>query len=484
MAVYVLTYTTGLFGHSALIITKKLENDQLVDGLTCISWMPGGYENIWGQIASPATLATDVLVNEGDNGEMKNYPLLGERHVGYEPNAPASMSYDELDYGRDKAIEFLERGRQSLAPEYPRQQADPKSKPQISISPGFTDLDIGQVFDWVMDDTTKRETFLGYNAREWVDGNLRASVADKPIYRDHPLKRRERRVQFPTHVVNIPTTVDDLRKHTTVKDQNYRQFYGLDQFSMLAWWESFKQATCNGINARYVLGMAGQGNFNCTGVVMRALRAGNADAFVKFPRTLVGLYPTGVNKYATDINGVLKTQWQAFDKAKAEYKTRAEYGSNVETNAHRHERNKNKGVTFASAEAAIRKEATRGVDFGLAVDAFNLKSSDRLPTKEEWIKVSDANIRRGFFYNNRGEEAAAIDRILEQRVPNDDFAAIKDKVLEIRACIWKYFHVKPRGDRTEAMLMLATHCERLIINKAKEKADADAAAALKATSRP
>lgn len=221
-------------------------------------------------------------------------------------------------------------------------------------------------------------------------------------------------VQYPTVIVEIPTNDGNIHRP------------GLNIRGVLAWWLAFKNAYADP-GYTYV-----SSTRNCASIVMRALMAGEAAFYYRWSMSgrpwgqAAIVTPAAAGRYAEQVRlGIVRHQ--------------KEHGRFW------HEK--------LAWQAANRREL-------VAMSAFHGDGEPELPTRQQWIAISNTNVRMAIVARRTGP-TAAIDDLLERyhnSVPWDCPGGVDHRAAylgEIFKYCGEYFSQKPNGDRTDAVVALA-----------------------------
>ena len=212
--------------------------------------------------------------------------------------------------------------------------------------------------------------------------------------------------QFPTENISIwVETADNV---------------GLNANAMLAWWRGFRDAhkenLQGGSGYKFVSKL-----YNCSSIVMRALIAGESPFFVKPPDPWMYYSPHDVVVYAQKLQQAI---WLANADYQRVFNAKLEWQAIHRTEMHMHP----PASTF------------------------------EMPTVQEWVAMSNTNVRFSRFARRR-EQNAAIDRLLGEyhSFPQWDQGGAVMRLLHLRLMfseVGSYLAAKPKGDRLNAMLTL------------------------------
>jgi len=221
-------------------------------------------------------------------------------------------------------------------------------------------------------------------------------------------------VQYPTVVVEIPT------------NEGNRTRPGLNIRGVLSWWLAFKNAYADP-GYKYV-----SATRNCASVVQRALMAGEAAFYYRWS---ISGRPWGQSAIVTPA-------------------AVGRYAEQVRVGVEHHQRELPRFWHEKLAwQAANRREL-------IAMSQSHGFGEPELPSKKEWIRISNTNVKMSIVARRTGP-TAAIDELIERyhtALPweCDEGADYRCEYLsEIFKQCGDYFAQKPRGDRTEAMIALA-----------------------------
>jgi len=236
-------------------------------------------------------------------------------------------------------------------------------------------------------------------------------------------------VRFPNKSISIPL-------------QSKRKI-GLNADAMLTFWETFRcshKEKFDRTGYKFI-----SKRHNCASVVMRTLIAGEAGFFVKPPKSWVYFSPADVVGYALKLQKEVlhaNQEWQHY------------YGQKLSWQA--------------------KKRTLMRVP----------ELQNDLPKKEQWVDMSNANVKWGLFkrgsrnairHARRGGESVAIDRLLDEYHAAPSWEEFLGRVKRegIMFEMWKqtasYLARKPNGDRKEAMLLLAQMIMKVRAIVAQEK---------------
>ena len=225
----------------------------------------------------------------------------------------------------------------------------------------------------------------------------------------------QRWVRFPNKSISIP--LQSTRK------------IGLNADAMLTFWETFRcshKEEFDRTGYKFI-----SKRHNCASVVMRTLIAGEAGFFVKPPKSWLYFSPADVVAYALKLQKEVlhaNKEWQHY------------YGQKLSWQAEKR----------------------------MLLRVPELQND--LPLKDQWVEMSNANVKWGLFkrgsknairHARRGGESVVIDHLLDgyhHAPPWEEFLG-HEKREKYMFEMWKqtasYLSRKPNGDRKEAMLLLA-----------------------------
>lgn len=221
--------------------------------------------------------------------------------------------------------------------------------------------------------------------------------------------QHNRWAQFPTDVVSLRLDMPG-------------QQLGLHAHAILTWWRAFRlghTTTTNGQKSGYQF-VSNQ--FNCASIVMRALIAGEAAFFEPPPSGFIYYSPLEVLTYARALQRKIESMNRNYDLYK------------VKKNEWQ---GKNRCETFIHPPNA----------------------NTELPTVKEWERISDTNVSFAFLCKRREQTLAIDDELRKYHAlkPWTDLDGASKRLTSMRKIfdkIGEYIATKPKGDRTNAMLVL------------------------------